>query len=885
MDPLSISASIVALCQLSSVVGRFALSLKNGRKEQARLQQELQSVKVVLEQIENARARSPDGFSKTLTKLAESNGPLDQLNALVDSLLQKVSHQQQSVFAKFSWPLSRKEVSEARDLIQRLKTIFIWAQVNDSHSVSEAMVADLADIREDLSLLKESLEKAQSSLQNISLQVEDILHTQRNDFDTKVIDWICPLDFATNQYALEQGKSSEYCDGTALTLIQNSCFEAWVSASSEEPILHYYGAPGVGKSVILAHTAYQLKSLHATDESIAVASAYCNYDLLNQSPVMFLSHLLQQVIRSSTGVFKELVNIYESHLRNGTRFHINDILELLGHCGTLLERVYLLVDALDECLSTTASVLLESLQQLGPKFRLLYTSRKQICAPSLATTRFEIRPTESDISRYVQHRLAQSRFLCASVRASPQLRNHILSSIVRRSDGLPLLARLHVDSIVKKPREKDIRQALDILPQDLNGTYAATMSRIDPDDLALVNQVFAWIYFAEEPLTVFRLQYALALHDCEGSDVDEADFWPIDFLVQVCGGLIRVHPDDTISLVHYTLRDFLQSHLAKVFPAADDYIAQTCLTCISSWQCSRTLEDVTNLFGEEKLLHILQVVALDENAQLKRSFECGFVGYAVRNVISHTLRSSQQKTKAMLEVLFTNFSVFSNFRRLYAYLRSDLPTIHGDFSDCLLDSFEPMHLAVSLGLTDLVYTLIEKGYDPGAYAYQRNNRVTPLFLAAYRNDVATVQCLLEADVLPDIPSSISLGAHGRQRWKFFFTLTPVGIALLRKSGRALETLLERGGTAVGCSSIDLKNIHLQDLNQLDEILGTSTRNLVSTPGPPATPVKKGCSGDTRSPLPITPDTPYFERHMPTPRFTTEPASRASSPIPPPSEVS
>ena len=886
MDPLSITASVVALCQLSGVVGQFALSLKNGQREQARLQQELQSIRVVLEQVESARDRAPHAYNKTMARLTEGSGPLDQLNALVHSLSQKFFQQRKSVFSKLAWPLSHRDVSEARDLIQRLKTIFIWAQVNDLLSLNEAMSADLAEIRNDLSILKDRLDKTEASLQNLSHQIEGIRQVQQTDFDAKVIDWICPADFANNQGALEQDKSSEYCEGSASVIIQNPTFEAWASATSKKN-LHFYGAPGSGKSVLLAYTARQLKQLHTNDCNIAVASAYCSYNSTDQSPVTLLSHILQQVVRCSTGVFKELVDIYESHLRNGTRFHINDILTLLARCSSTLERIYVLVDALDECPSATASTLFETLQRSESKLRLLYTSRQQVYPQTPAKAHIEhveICPSEEDISCYVQHRLRQDTFRCAAVQTQGPFRDHILSTVTNRSDGLFLLARLHLDNIVKKAREKDVRQVLETLPQDLNSTYASILSRIDLEDQELANRVFAWICFAEESLTTNRLQHALALHDCEGSDVDEADFWPIDYIAQVCGGLVRIHTNGTISLVHYTLKDYLRTHLARTFPWADDYIAQTCLTCVVSWQCSRTLEDLTNQFGEEKLLHVLQVVALDENAQLNRSLECGFVGYAVRHVINHALRSTQVKTKEMLEILFTDFSAFSSFRRLYAYLRSDLPTIHGDFSDCMLDSFEPMHLAAWLGLTDLVFTLIEKGYDPGAFAYQRNNRVTPLFLAAYRNDVATVQCLLEGGALPNIPSSISLGAHGRQRWKFFYALTPVGIALLRRSGNALDLLLGYGGNASGCSSVDLKNIHLQDLSRLDEVLGTTPIGVMSPAESQSAPTAECSTGCGRSPLPVTPDTPYFERQIPTSHLAAEPASRASSPLPPPSEV-
>ena len=888
MDPLSITASLVSLYQLCNVVSSYILGLKNGKKEQLRLQQELQSVKVVLEQVEQARERAPDASTSVVARLTESGGPLAQLDTLVASLLRKVAPENQNVFSRLSWPFSHKEISDVRDVIQRLKTIFIWAQVNDISALDEAMISDLADIKEDLRALESRLGSVELSLQRLYNQVEDIRQVQQSDSDTKVIDWICPEDFSTNQVALERDKATECCEYNGSAIIKHVDFEAWTSNVQDEEtnFLHVYGAPGVGKSVFMASVVMQLKQLHASDPGVGVASAYCSFEHPHQSTLTLLSHILQQIVRSSVGVSKELMNVYESHLRNGTRFHLNDVLGLLNHCASQLDQMFVLVDALDESDTPTASAVVSNLLRIRPHVKLLTTSRCQSAFPTPSNVylrQLELRPSKDEISHYVKMRLEQEHFQCDAVGKRKDLCNLIVLGVTDRSDGIFLLAKLHLDAIAKKPREKDIRLVLESLPSDLTLMYASALSRIDSEYKELANHAFAWITHAAEPVTVYRLQYALALDDSNGMAVDEADFWPIDFIMKTCGGLLRLNADETISLVHYTLREFLMAHLSKTFPRAQDYLAQSCLSCVTSFECSRTLESLTDQFGEEKLLHVLQVVALDESAQLKRSSNCGFVGYAVRSVAIHVRSSIEVKTAEMLAALFTDFGAFSNFRRLYAYLKSDLPSIHGDFSDCLIDGFEPVHLAVYLGLPDLASQLIQRGYDAQAFAYQRNNRITPLFLAAYLNDVDMVQRLLKADERPNIPSSVSLGAHGRQRWKFFYALTPVGIALLRKSRESLDILLSYGGNASDCTSVDLKNVHLQDLSRLDEILGADTSAL-ATANSSLAPSICGKVDNKRSPLPLTPDTPFFERYMLKPCAAPEPVSRASTPIPPLSEM-
>ena len=77
-----------------------------------------------------------------------------------------------------------------------------------------------------------------------------------------------------------------------------------------------------------------------------------------------------------------------------------------------------------------------------------------------------------------------------------------------------LLAQLHLRSIARKLRLKPLRQALETLPKELNGTYDNAMERIqkgqDKERSDLAMKVLMWLSYALRPLKLGEIQHGLA---------------------------------------------------------------------------------------------------------------------------------------------------------------------------------------------------------------------------------------------------------------------------------------------------------------------------------------------------------------------------------------
>ena len=108
-----------------------------------------------------------------------------------------------------------------------------------------------------------------------------------------------------------------------------------------------------------------------------------------------------------------------------------------------------------------------------------------------------------------------------------------------------LLARFHMDSLVTKTKRKDVRNALETLPPELDGSYDQTMERIESqgkDYLELARRVLLWVSTAFRPLSPVELQYAIAVQPGM-TELDDEDLDDQDLMISVSAGLVVLDPE------------------------------------------------------------------------------------------------------------------------------------------------------------------------------------------------------------------------------------------------------------------------------------------------------------------------------------------------------
>ena len=104
--------------------------------------------------------------------------------------------------------------------------------------------------------------------------------------------------------------------------------------------------------------------------------------------------------------------------------------------------VYIIIDALDECIDKNGMMLwnelLDKLEDSVHNIRLLYTSRHMENAEGVLknSTQIEIRASEADMKAYVQVRLKANHRLLGFFKKDPKLEEDILEVVVSKADGM-----------------------------------------------------------------------------------------------------------------------------------------------------------------------------------------------------------------------------------------------------------------------------------------------------------------------------------------------------------------------------------------------------------------------------------------------------------------
>lgn len=294
MDPLSVTASITSLLQLSGAISKYCASASHGRRSCERLQRELDNTRVVLEHIQESTPGEGDARQNVIKKLSATRGPLEQLQQLLASLDKSLARFQRRTGA-LRWPFHEKEIQASIDLLHRLKTLFIWAQVNDSANLTDAVHADLQDIKSDNSGLESRLGDLQGSVDELTTGLEYQTLFYRGVQREQVLQWLCQGSASSKQTERYRTKIKEHCEGTDEWILCEPKYVQWQSGCSSTNTLVCRGPPGSGKSVLAAFITNHLQHTFQ-GRPILVTRLFCSSDEPYESSYDLFLSLLHEAL-------------------------------------------------------------------------------------------------------------------------------------------------------------------------------------------------------------------------------------------------------------------------------------------------------------------------------------------------------------------------------------------------------------------------------------------------------------------------------------------------------------------------------------------------------------------------------------------------------------
>jgi hypothetical protein len=351
MDPLSFAASLSALGAVAFQLVSYIGSVQEGGEERKKLGTQLTTLWMVLQQLQaqfaTDLASGDQSWAEKLKILQQPGGVLSQIGEALTLLQAKLQSKTggKKLLQSFRWPLDKTEVERAIQQIYQLHQLLTGV-------LSQANIALSQEIRKDGAAVKDAI---------VGEELKSFL------------DWISPLNFLQRQQLIFK----EARAGTGKWFMGDDCYVQWERDSG--CILWCPGIPGAGKSFLSSIVIDRLQTLQKTrtDQKVAVLMIYFAFDDANsQSPDLVLGSLLKQVLQYHLEVPQELRKDFRKHRNDGTRPSHDEIVKALEDALAQFDRVYIVMDALDELLEERKRrELVESVSGLNEKINLLVTSR------------------------------------------------------------------------------------------------------------------------------------------------------------------------------------------------------------------------------------------------------------------------------------------------------------------------------------------------------------------------------------------------------------------------------------------------------------------------------------------------------------------------------
>ena len=241
--------------------------------------------------------------------------------------------------------------------------------------------------------------------------------------------WLSPLNF----FETQSDKLSRRLEGTGRWLLGSPEYENW-SNSSASAALYCPGIPGAGKTMLASIVVDNLQQRYAGSERVGVACIYCDYkDQVAQTTKNLLASLWMQLAASKQDLSYEVDDLYNKYMGQGPRSRptLDEISRILQTEVERYNRVYFIIDALDECSVENRTTLLRQIGALPSTVQLMITSRflNSIPRQLQGATKLEIEADVDDVKYYVKERISSVERISGWVYKNPSLQEDIVLTV------------------------------------------------------------------------------------------------------------------------------------------------------------------------------------------------------------------------------------------------------------------------------------------------------------------------------------------------------------------------------------------------------------------------------------------------------------------------
>ena len=565
---------------------------------------------------------------------------------------------------------------------------------------------------------------------------------------------------------LRKNEIKDEAMGTCEWLVKHGTYKTWLV--QRQGLLWIMGKPGAGKSTLVKYalTSALKKWEHVgKPEQLVIASFFFHGRGVNlqKTRLGLYRSLLHQILRQVPEILSEFSTIfneeYETKLKPGEpwKWEENDLRSRLKDYIARVSKthsVHLYVDALDEGGEEAARDLVDFFQQLtsltlsseacseaGLKICFSCRYYPVISLPQDRNTIHVERENGPDVELYVQTKLKQLPLSEAQ---------ELEVVILKRADNVFQWLALVVPKVLvlygKGKSMKDIQKYLLQFPTELGALYQEILRRIDQEDVSESLQLMQWICFAQRPLSLEELRYAMAIHtDLRDPPLEITSYVDTERMEKkvssLSGGLAEVSKHgnpQVVQLIHQSVKDFLlKSGLEELETSSRT----------QGFQCGiPEFSSVTGRAHFRLSRACINYIAIMEEApgagHLTRDFP--FALYAIELWTRHAklVEAEGVSQKDLLSFLHgPSNRILNTWLTWNQRIAAEIFPLNTTL----------LHVAARYGLLSVVaaFTESEKDIDVAALDQQDSWEQTPLSVAAESGHTAIVELLLAAQVDPD----------------------------------------------------------------------------------------------------------------------------------------
>ena len=355
-------------------------------------------------------------------------------------------------------------------------------------------------------------------------------------------------------------------------IFDNADFQRWHN-NRQSRLLWIKGDPGKGKTMLLCGIIDELeKSIsktallsyffcQATDSRINNATAVLRgliYMLIAQQPSL-ISHIRKKYDHAGKGLFEDantwtaLVEIFAEILQDQS-----------------LNNTYLIIDALDECVTDLPRLLNFIVQSSrSSSVKWIVSSRnwpdiKERLEKAGQNLSLELNAesVSTAVKFFIQHKVLQ---LAQQKNYNNKTQDAVLNYLSINANDTFLWVALVCQNLEKVPRWRTLAK-LSAFPPGIDPLYERMMEQVrSSDDTSLCKRILATIALAYRPLTLKELASVVK----ELEDMSD-DLVSLREIVGLCGSLLTIR-EDTVYFVHQSAKDYLLAQASdQIFPSGKE---------------------------------------------------------------------------------------------------------------------------------------------------------------------------------------------------------------------------------------------------------------------------------------------------------------------------